>query len=124
MIDLEELAGTTINEAFVLDRCVGKGASGVVYRAKTTKNEWIALKLVAPNLGTGNSSARYLRGTRLASQLNHPHIVQVRESGRWGPKRRYSHAPTADGSTADGTRRSTGDPQKMGESAGSGEALA
>jgi len=30
----------------------------------------------------------------------------------------------ADGSTADGTRESTGDPQKMGESAGTGEALA
>ena len=33
-------------------------------------------------------------------------------------------APTADGSTADGTRWSTGDTQKMGESAGTGEALA
>ena len=33
-------------------------------------------------------------------------------------------AITADGSTAGGTRRSTGDTQKMGESAGTGEALA
>ena len=45
-----------------------------------------------------------------------------------GTGRRRSHAPTADGSTADGTRRSTGDTQnmtqKMGESAGTGEALA
>ena len=39
-------------------------------------------------------------------------------NANWGPKRRRSHAPTADGSTADGTRRSTGDTQKMSESAG------
>jgi hypothetical protein len=48
-------------------------------------------------------------------------------NANWGPKRRYCHAPTADSSsTADGTRRSTGDTQKMGESAGTarGEALA
>ena len=41
-----------------------------------------------------------------------------------GTGRRHLHAPTANGSTADGTRRSTGDTQKMGESAGTGEALA
>ena len=41
-----------------------------------------------------------------------------------GTGRRRSHAPTADGSTADGTRRSTGDTQKMVESAGTGEAVA
>ena len=36
----------------------------------------------------------------------------------------HSHDPTADGSTADGTRRSTGDTHKMNESAGTGEAVA
>ena len=30
-------------------------------------------------------------------------------NANWGPKQRKSHAPTAVGSTADGTRRSTGD---------------
>ena len=37
-----------------------------------------------------------------------------------GTGRRRSHAPTADGSTADGTRRSTRYTQKMGESAAAG----
>jgi hypothetical protein len=35
-----------------------------------------------------------------------------------GPKRRVPHVPTAVGGTADGARRSTGDTQNMGESAG------
>ena len=35
-----------------------------------------------------------------------------------------THAPTADGSTADGTRRSTGDTQKGSESDGTGKVLA
>ena len=41
-----------------------------------------------------------------------------------GPKRRLPHATTAIGGTADGTRRSTGDTQNVGESAGPGETLA
>ena len=38
--------------------------------------------------------------------------------------RRVPHAPTAVGGTADGTDRSTGDTQNMGESAGTGGTLA
>ena len=41
-----------------------------------------------------------------------------------GPKRRVPHVPTAVGGTADGTDRSTGDTQNMGESAGTGGTLA
>ena len=41
-----------------------------------------------------------------------------------GPKRCLLHAPTAVGGTADGTDRSTGDTENMGESAGTGETLA
>ena len=78
-----------------------------------------------------------------ASSISHVHKSQTKRSfcpldvvllsaaaaknrvsnANWGPKRYQSHAPTADGSTADGTRESTGDPQKMGESSGTGEAL-
>ena len=36
----------------------------------------------------------------------------------------HPHAPTAVGGTADGTDRSTGDTENMGESAGTGESLA
>ena len=38
--------------------------------------------------------------------------------------RRLPHVPTAVGGTADGTDRSTGDTQNMGESAGTGGTLA
>ena len=40
------------------------------------------------------------------------------------PERRLPHVPTAVGGTADGARRSTGDTQNMGESAGTGGTLA
>ena len=89
MLDLHTLAGTQIHDRFTLEKVVGKGASGVVYRAVDEKDgRLIALKLVAPS-HRPEQSARYLRGTRLAAELRHPHIVETLDSGRWGPERRY-----------------------------------
>ena len=87
MIVLDQLAGTQINECFTLERLIGRGASGVVYRARHSTGHMVALKLVPPAARV-ELSARYLRGTRLAAELHHPNIVRVLESGRWGPSRR------------------------------------
>ena len=87
MSDLEQLAGQQINDRFTLERPIGRGASGVVYRARDSSGRRLALKLLNADTGTERSSARYLRGTRLASQLEHPHIVRILESGRWGDRR-------------------------------------
>jgi len=87
MIVLDGLAGTQINERYALGQVIGRGASGVVYRAQDADGATVALKLVSPG-GRAEHSARYLRGTRLAAELKHPHIVEVLDSGRWGPERR------------------------------------
>ena len=88
MIDVEQLAGSRIDDRFELQAVIGRGASGIVYRASNATGQLLALKLVVPVLGNERTSARYLRGTRLASRLQHPHIVRVLDSGRWGPQRR------------------------------------
>ena len=89
MIQIEQLAGQRIAGRFDLDECIGRGATGVVYRARDHQDRLVAVKLLAPTGEQSGSTARYLRGTRLASQLQHPNIVRVFDSGRWGPERRY-----------------------------------
>ena len=59
---------------------------------------------------------------------HHP-LSAISEKSRMGNAslvhtRRVPHVPTAVGGTADGTDRSTGDTQNMGESAGTGGTLA
>jgi len=88
MQDLDTIAGTRIDESYTLEKLIGRGTTGVVYRAKDDREQRVAIKLVRADLNSRNASARYLRGTRLASQLRHPHIVRVLASGRWGAQRR------------------------------------
>jgi WD40 repeat protein/tRNA A-37 threonylcarbamoyl transferase component Bud32 len=71
---------------FELLEVVGRGAFGVVYRARDTElDRVVAVKV--PRLGTLTSPEeidRFLREARSAAQLQHPGIVAVHDAGHGG----------------------------------------
>ena len=68
-----------------VDKELGSGAMGTVYRAKhKTNGERVAVKLMSPALGTSEQARlRFIRELDILKQLNHPNIVRYKGSGRY-----------------------------------------
>lgn len=63
---------------FVVEREVGRGGVGVVYRAiDTASNRPVALKVIDIDGIETNEEARFTREGRILASLSHPNIVQV-----------------------------------------------
>lgn len=78
------LVGQTLGP-FEIEREIGSGAMGSVYRARYTKTgRPVAVKIIAPGL-CGNESAvkRFEREITVLKQLNHPNIVRLLANGRY-----------------------------------------
>jgi hypothetical protein len=65
---------------------LGSGSFGRVYRARQlSTGQSVAIKLLAPREGTGESSARgverFRRETRICAELSHPNIVPLIDAG-------------------------------------------
>jgi eukaryotic-like serine/threonine-protein kinase len=69
---------------FVIEKPLGSGAMGAVYRARYTKNGMkMALKIIGLGLvGNETSLARFEREASILKQLNHPNIVRFYGAGR------------------------------------------
>ncbi len=65
-----------------LDGYIGRGSMAVVYLAQDERtNDKVALKVVAPELASdGAFKSRFLRESRMAAAVNHPHIIPVYEA--------------------------------------------
>ena len=68
---------------YSVESVVGRGGMGVVYRASDLALERpVALKLVAPELAADpRFRERFLRESRLAASLEHPHVLPVYGAG-------------------------------------------
>ena len=68
---------------YSVEGVVGRGGMGVVYRARDEALERpVALKLVAPELAADpRFRKRFLRESRLAASLEHPHVLPVYAAG-------------------------------------------
>jgi serine/threonine-protein kinase len=66
-----------------IEAVAGRGGMGVVYRAVQEGLERpVALKLIAPELARDPEfRARFVRESRLAASLDHPHVIPVYEAG-------------------------------------------
>jgi serine/threonine-protein kinase len=82
----ESLIGRTIAGKFVLEKVLGKGAMGCVYRARqTTLDKSVALKVMHPDLGSDSTfAARFRREAKAASKLDHPASIRVIDYGEDG----------------------------------------
>jgi serine/threonine protein kinase len=76
----DQVAGYQIQER------IGRGGMAVVYRALDLRlGRQVALKVLAPDLGTDEAfRLRFVRESRAAAGVDHPHIVPVYDAGESG----------------------------------------
>jgi eukaryotic-like serine/threonine-protein kinase len=82
MSDLRDQVQFNLGAAYTVERELGGGGMSrvfVAYDAALDRN--VVLKILPPELAAGVSLERFQREIRLATQLQHPHIVPVIGSG-------------------------------------------
>lgn len=68
---------------YVLLQEIGRGANGMVYRARhSLLRRPVAVKLLSPELTDPDSTARFEQEVQMTSQLTHPNTVAVYDYGR------------------------------------------
>src|SRR5271154_1637909 len=80
----DPLIGALINNRYLVDSVIGKGSSGIVYKARRLgRGEMVvAIKVLHSYIGAvGSSLDRFLREAQAASRLRNPHIITIWESG-------------------------------------------
>lgn len=66
---------------YEVDREIGKGGNARIFLAKDPDGRPVALKILHPELLVSVAADRFLREIKLSSQLNHPHIARIIDSG-------------------------------------------
>jgi len=68
---------------YVLLQEIGRGANGMVYRARhALLRRPVAIKLLSPDLTNEDSAARFEHEVQITSQLTHPNTVAIYDYGR------------------------------------------
>ncbi|HKG90984.1 MAG TPA: serine/threonine-protein kinase [Gemmatimonadaceae bacterium] len=77
--DLRAHVERVLASAYELDREIGRGGMGIVYRAKDRRlKRVVAVKLLPPELSFRSEiRSRFLREAETAAQLSHPNIVPI-----------------------------------------------
>ena len=82
MSDLTERLVEAVGGRYDVEREIGRGGMAVVYLARDVRlDRAVAIKVLEPDAAGEIGAERFLREVRLASQLLHPHILAVHESG-------------------------------------------
>lgn len=83
---LAELSGQAVSH-YQVGRALGKGATGMVFRATDTKtNQAVALKVMQPAFARNDDDMqRFVRAMQAMLPLKHPNIVAVYAAGKSGP---------------------------------------
>ena len=66
---------------YQVEREVGKGGNARIYLATDRQGQRVALKVLHPELLVSVAADRFLREIRLSSQLEHPRIARLLDSG-------------------------------------------
>ena len=92
----------TVGDRYTLDRELGRGGMAVVYLARDRKHDRpVAIKILRPEIVTGEIAQRFLREIRILARLQHPHILALLDSGATEdvPPRPFYVMPYVDGET-------------------------
>jgi serine/threonine protein kinase len=78
-----ELGRGAVVAGYRIEEFAGRGGQGVVYRASDVRlGRQVALKLIAPEWAADEQfRERFIRESRLAAQIDHPHIVPIYYAG-------------------------------------------
>src|SRR3954463_526224 len=77
-------AGLTdaLRRRYAIERELGRGGMATVYLARDLKHDRsVAVKVLRPDLAAVLGGERFLREVRLTAQLQHPHILNLLDSG-------------------------------------------
>ena len=77
--------GTTV-AGYQIEALIGRGGMGAVYRAaEEGLGRKVALKVIAPELAQDERfRERFLRESRIAASLDHPHVIPIYQAGDEG----------------------------------------
>ena len=68
---------------YVLEQEIGRGANGMVYRARhSLLRRPVAVKLLSPDMTNETNAARFEHEVQMTSQLTHPNTVAIYDYGR------------------------------------------
>jgi len=83
--DSDTLVGSEI-AGYRIEALIGRGGMGAVYRAEDAQlGRKVALKVIAPELAQNERfRERFLRESRLAAAIDHPHVVPIHQAGEEG----------------------------------------
>jgi Tol biopolymer transport system component/predicted Ser/Thr protein kinase len=84
---------------YVVEALIGEGGMGQVFLAQDTRlNRPVALKFLSSDLADESARRRFQQEAKMASALNHPHILTVHEAGE-DDGRQYLVTEFVDGGT-------------------------
>src|SRR3989449_6331781 len=79
--DLIERVGKALGDRYTVITAVGRGGNASIFGAYDQAGQRVAIKVLHPELAVSVAADRFLREIRYASQLNHPHIARLLDSG-------------------------------------------
>ncbi len=79
----DPLLGQLLAERYQLEKCIGMGAMGAVYRAQDLRlQRSVAVKVLQPGLFPNKErEQRFHREAQVLASLQHPHVVPVHDQG-------------------------------------------
>jgi serine/threonine-protein kinase len=99
---------------YELEEELGRGAAGVVYRARAADGRPVAVKVLDPALGSDEAfRARFAREIRVAREVRHSHLVRIFDVGEAGGDPYLVLEYVAGGSLADRLGRERLEPKEV-----------
>jgi hypothetical protein len=94
-------------EHFLIERRIGRGGMGEVYRAlDTSLDRPVAVKLISPTVAsTPQLVDRFVREARVQAQIDHPHIAHIYHVGRYEDRLYFAMEYLPGGSLEDRLQR-------------------
>src|SRR5439155_15903247 len=78
---LIERVRKALGDRYSVITAVGRGGNACIFGAYDQVGQKVAIKLLHPELAVSVAADRFLREIRYASQLDHPHIARLLDSG-------------------------------------------
>ena len=76
------LKSIPVGDRYTVERELGRGGMAMVYLARDRKHDRpVAIKVLRPEIVSGETAQRFLREIQILARLQHPHILALLDSG-------------------------------------------